>query len=277
MGEAKRRKDAIIHLKQSSPEEAARWRQLQDDKRSIALGINPGAGDLRESAATARALNALLDEAKTIGTVDAVVTLLYETINATLRGLADIPIACKKGCSHCCYTWVSVSAPEALYIAKLVRSRGNAVMEKVRLAHGQTKDYDFNSRSQPFPCPLLDGDNCSIYEHRPKVCRLAASGDSAICERSYHYVTDEEIPMPMMYLYGRSLYGLALTVGLRHAGLPYHGYEFNAALVRALETDRAEQRWLAGEDIFVGIHQDPEDLLDNPVSKLLYEQAFPTT
>jgi hypothetical protein len=276
MGEAKRRKDAILKLKESTPEEAARWRQFQDDRRSIVLGINPESQDINVPAATARALSTLLKEAKATGTVEGAVTLLYDTVKATVLRLADVPIACKQGCSHCCYTWVSVSAPEALHIAKLVRSYGDTVMDRVRSAHDKTKDYDFDGRNHPHPCPLLDGDICSIYEHRPTVCRMAASADAAICGRSYHYLSDEDIPMPIMYMRGRTMYGMALTASLKHVGLPHHAYEFNAALVRALDTDRAEQRWLAGEDIFAGVNQDPEDVLSNPATKRLYEQAFPT-
>jgi Fe-S-cluster containining protein len=276
MGEAKRRQAAIIQLKQRSPEEAAKWRQQQEDKRSIAVGLNPESRDLSVPAAMARTVNTVLSEAKVTGTIDGVVTLFYETINATTRGLADIPIACKKGCSHCCYTWVSVSAPEALYIAKILKARGNTVIEKLHSANDHTKDYDFDSRNHAFPCPLLEGDDCSIYEHRPKVCRMAASADADVCNRSYHYISDEEIPMPMMYINGRALYAMAFTIGLQRNGLPHHAYEMNAALVRALETENAEQRWLAGEDIFAGIHQDPENILNNPVTTMIYEQAFPT-
>jgi Fe-S-cluster containining protein len=201
--------------------------------------------------------------------------LLHNTVNATLHGLSDIAVACKKGCSHCCHIWVSVSAPEALFTAKIVKQRGDAAVEKVRLAHQQTKDYDFDTRDQhPYPCPLLEDDLCSIYDARPNACRLAASGDAEICARTYHNITNEDVPTPVMYLGSRSVYGIAMAAGLRKAGLPYHGYEFNASLLRALETDQAEQRWLAGEDLFADIHRDPVDIFAHPQAQRLYEHAF---
>jgi hypothetical protein len=68
---------------------------------------------------------------------------------------------------------------------------------------------------------------------------------------------------------------MVMATGLRHAGLSHRAYEFNGALSRALETDQAEHRWLAGEDIFAGIHCDPEDAFSNPQTQMLYRYAFP--
>ncbi len=173
-GQAKFRRDEIVELKRRSPEDAARWRQMQEDKRRVASGIDPESSDPTLPVAMARAMGALFIEAKRSGNVDPAVTFLYETINATVRGVADVPVACKKGCSHCCHTWVSVAAPEAIFIAKILKQRGNGIVEKVRLAHEHTKDYDFDTRDQhPQPCPLLDNDTCSIYDDRPEVCRAS--------------------------------------------------------------------------------------------------------
>lgn len=274
-GEAKLRRAEIAELKKRSPEEAERWRQLQNDQRTIRGGINPESRDITVPAATARALATLFDEARRTGDIDPPVALLYSTIDGTLRGMKDIPIACKKGCSPCCHTWVSVSAPEALYIAKIVMRQGNAALERVRSAHEQTKHYDFDARDlHPHACALLVDDACSIYEARPKVCRFAASADAGVCARAYHNIEKIDIPMPMMHLIGRGMYATTMAAGLRHAGLPHHAYEFNGALLRALETERAEQRWLAGEDIFAGLHQDPQDAFAEPQAQQLYNYTF---
>lgn len=274
-GQAKWRREEIAELKRRSPEDAARWRQMQEDKRRVASGIDPESSDPELPVTMARALSALYTEAKRSGTVDPPVIFLYETINATLRRVSDIPVACRKACSHCCHIWVSVSAPEALFVAKIVKQRGAAAVEKVRSAHEHTEEYDFDHRDQhPHPCPLLDDDACSIYDARPEVCRLAASADAEICARTYHNITNEDVPTPVLYLMGRAAYAITVAAGLRHAGLPHHAYEFNAALLRALETDQAEQRWLAGEDIFGGIQRDPEDALADPEAQQLYKYAF---
>jgi Fe-S-cluster containining protein len=272
MGKASRRKAENRALKRINPEQFAQ----SQDKIRLLHGINPESSDPAVPVAMTRELGALFDEAKRTGNIDPPVVLLYATINATVRGLSDIPVACKKGCSHCCHTWVSVSASEALYTAKIVKQRGDAAIEKVRSAYAHTKQYDFEMRDQhPYPCPLLEEDVCSIYDARPKVCRFAASADAEICARTYHNITNENVPMPKMYLVGRAAYAMVMAAGLQHAGLPHQAYEFTAALWRALETDQAERRWLAGEDIFADIHRDPEDVLSNPQAQLLYRHAFP--
>ena len=59
--------------------------------------------------------------------------------------------------------------------------------------------------------------------------------------------------MPVAYFASGATYVLALYAALARAGLPNGSYEFNAAVVRVLDTPDAEKRWLAGEDIFAGV------------------------
>lgn len=274
-GEAKRRKAEIERLKQNSPAEAARWRQAQRDKRDLVRGIRPASQDPAPVMAVARLLHAEFEEAKLTGSVDAAMTLFQSVIATTLDEVSDVPVACGKGCSHCCHIWVSATAPEVLHIAQLLKERDGAVIERVRTAHGQTKDYNFDTRDEhPTPCPLLEQDLCSIYESRPMTCRLAASADASICARTYHNISSEDVPTPMVYLFGRNSFAVAMAAGLRKASLPHHAYELNAALTRALNTPDAERRWLAGEDIFSDVPRDPGDALAHPQAQWLYEHTF---
>jgi Fe-S-cluster containining protein len=225
--------------------------------------------------AVARLVRAALEQAKVTGSIDLPVRLYQSVITSTVDELLDIPIACRKGCSHCCHTWVSATAPEVLHIAKLIKERGGAVIENVRITHEQTKEYDFDTRAEhPHACPLLENDTCSIYKSRPMTCRLAASADAEICARTYHNITNEDVPTPMMYVVSRNSFAIAMAAGLRKAGLPDHAYELNAALARALETEDAERRWLAGEDIFSDVRRDPEGALSDPQAQHLYQHAF---
>lgn len=277
MGEAKRRRTEIEKLRQNSPEEVAARRQAQEDDRLLSKGIDPEAPSFPEEiAAMARLLATKFKEAKQSGIIDEPVKSLYAKINATTRGLADVPIACRKGCSHCCHAWVSVSAPEALFVGKLVRQRGPTVTEKIMSAHRNTQLYDFETRNQhPCACPLLEDGACSIYADRPKACRLAASRDSEVCRRSYLDVTNEDIPMPYVYQSARSFYSAALCAALKKNNLPYRAYEFNAALSRVLETEDAERRWLSGEDIFANTMCDPMDIMSQGPAQMIYGSAFP--
>lgn len=93
---------------------------------------------------------------------------------------------CKKGCSACCHTQVSVTEDEAELLAHRVRSGlkiDEASMNFLSQAGNDSQkfyDIPFEQRK----CLFLgqDGD-CRIYEDRPAVCRTnAVLGDPAQCD-----------------------------------------------------------------------------------------------
>lgn len=260
MGEAKRRRAEIERLKKLSPQDAAALRQDRDDEAALRGGIDPRTTRTDPSAiiAMARRLHAGFEQAKTTHSLDDAVRYLYGRIEATVHGLADIPIACGKGCSHCCVISVMVSAPEALYVAKVVAAKGAEAVARVRAAHAVTGQFTLAERDlHPHDCPMLQDHACTIYEDRPKACRQAASTDAAICARSHRTPTNENVPSPALYVGSKVGYATALLAALAQAGLNTASYEMNAALARVLDTPDAEQRWLAGEDIFAGVPQEP--------------------
>ena len=80
--------------------------------------------------------------------------------------------------------------------------------------------------------------------------------------------------MPMIYLASRTVYATAKAAALKRVGLPYHAYEYNAALFCALENENAEQEWLAGNDVFANIRRDPHDIFSQSDTAKMYEYAF---
>lgn len=64
---------------------------------------------------------------------------------------------CSRGCSHCCKIDVSITGFEAYYIQM---KTGNRLNSKISLSFNNTSD-----------CPFLKKNSCSIYQHRPFVCR----------------------------------------------------------------------------------------------------------
>lgn len=273
MGQAKRRKAEIDALKR---EMDAVWaRHLEpDEQHHLIQGIKPLHQGPEPTIAMANALRKLLEQAKVDGSVDEPVAFVSAMVNATMRGLRDIPVACGKGCSHCCNLWVSVSALEALAIAKLARKRGDDILERIRAADDVTQRFSHAERhAHPHPCPFLEGNLCSIYDERPASCRQAASEDSDICARSF-FSTNEEVPTPLPYLVSRTLYGIATVCALREAGLDHKTYELNNAVMRALAVENAEARWLAGEDIFKGVKEEPVDWFSKPEVCQIYQLAF---
>ena len=123
---------------------ADRRRQAAEDEKLLHVGIKPEQLDNpNPTAAMARQLAALFELAKKDQTIDRPIRFLQSKIEATLNSLKDTPVACKMGCSHCCHIWVSATAPEVLFVAKSLRRRPDAaaVVERVKAAHLQTKDF----------------------------------------------------------------------------------------------------------------------------------------
>ena len=143
----------------------------------------------------------LLEKAKRAGTVDEPAAYLHSRLDMTIQEFSNVTVACKMGCSHCCF--------------------------------------------------------CSIYDHRPKACRLAASADAHVCARSCHNITTESIPVPSTHMTSRANYAMALAAALNKADLKDSAYEFSAAIVHALDTPDAEAAWLSGADVFAGVRGEP--------------------
>lgn len=81
-----------------------------------------------------------------------------------LRQFAGPHIACRVGCSACCHQRVMMSQTEADAIGhRIGRPAVQLRPDYVPPALG-----DFGPDT---PCPFLMNDACSIYEHRPFVCR----------------------------------------------------------------------------------------------------------
>ena len=73
--------------------------------------------------------------------------------------------ACKNGCNHCCHQAVGISTEEAKRISRAIGRPYLAL----------TTHEPINVRTQQalagVPCVFLEEGKCSIYEHRPMVCR----------------------------------------------------------------------------------------------------------
>lgn len=110
--------------------------------------------------------------------------------------------ACRKGCSHCCHIGVCVSRQEAKMIALATGNRLNEVRTGIHshIAIG----YDN-------PCPFLVEGTCSIYEHRPIMCRIQLNmdADELLCR----LVEDGAVSVPY--------------ADNRHIHIPYSYYSFN--------------------------------------------------
>jgi hypothetical protein len=256
---------------------ADRRRQIKDDEQKLKGGIDADSSDPAGTAAMTRLMSDLLETAKHNRNIEPPVRFLHAKVDATLHAMRKIPVDCKKACAHCCRVWVSATIPEVLFLAKSMRRRSDAALaERVSAAHRITGAHDFISRQRLHQqCPLLTDDLCSVYETRPVSCRFWASTNVATCLRVFRQSSGENVPTPMTHLKGRGAYEIALSLALKHVGLPHYYYELNAALTRALERTDAEAAWLGGEDVFFDVKRDPHDVSTDTVSRQLYKYAFP--
>lgn len=109
-----------------------------------------------------------------------------------LRRIADAAAAviapftpCAKGCSACCHNPAIISELEAMQIAK---ATGAALATPARVfevgADAEARRA-YSAHHAGVACTFLREDTCSIYAHRPMVCRVHHSLEDspAGCER----------------------------------------------------------------------------------------------
>ncbi len=177
----------------------------------------------------------------------------------------DIPdlnrIACANGCAWCCHYQVGVTAPQALHIAaKLTEGAGTRSLEeqkqKLAALDRRTRGLDAAQRLKArLGCAFLDAQNaCTIYAFRPFGCRGANSIDADLCHAFLEGTATPEqrngnwlhkVPYEAQRDLQDGFHMGSLENGLRDDRL-----ELTAAVIVALNTPDAAQRWIAGEDIF---------------------------
>lgn len=163
------------------------------------------------------------------------------------------PLACRKGCCHCCTQMVVLTAPEAFFVAAQIRRRSKSVAA-VREAHAQTQGLSLHERLRSgVMCPLLEDAICSIYPARPLGCHAFVSTELNACLAAFVRGETPNIPMPADYVSVLQLCRMFLLAALRLSGRPAATYEMNHALTALLGQDNAEARWLAGEDVLADV------------------------
>lgn len=194
--------------------------------------------------------------------IHAVAETVMDAFSSSVVGLEklvppDKPIACKKGCAHCCHLAVMTDGATVLRIAEFIRENVSSAQRtlldmRLILYEDKVEKMTQSQRSTArIPCPLLVDGACSVHEVRPLICRAFNSFDAEICDRKIHSGgSTSEIPswdMPW-------LLGLALESGLKEA-LEESGYadgdiELGLGLKAALDHSQPDERWLAGDRIF---------------------------
>ena len=257
---------------------AERRRQLKEDERSLARGLDPERADGPQIMVLMRILHDRIEASRRQHSIAPLMDFFQRNMASASRAAPRHALACRLGCAHCCHAWVSARAPE-VFLAKaaIPRKEREEVRAVVEQAHAATGALSLDERiALAAPCPMLRDNQCRIYEARPSSCRGAVSLDVSACARAFQPgAAAGDIPMPDFYIVLKRGYSIALAGALKRAGLPAVSYEFTSALRAALARPDAEAAWLAGEDVFAGVQVDPgSDPFEHPKNRQVYEAAF---
>jgi Fe-S-cluster containining protein len=232
----------------SRPERRALQRQ---DAEILPLPLSMGT-DPRPVAAHVRHVIQLLRNARSDSPCSDAVAHVTALFDRTVPA-SPVPLACRKGCAHCCTQLVVLTAPEAFFVAAQLRKRPEtvaAIIDADKRTRGLAIEERLKSKVQ---CPLLDDTICSVYAARPLGCHAFVSADLNACLAAFERGETPNIPMPSDYVSVLYACRTLFLAALRLAGLNSAAYEMNAALAAILTQDNAEARWLAGEDILAGV------------------------
>lgn len=178
-------------------------------------------------------------------------------------------LACRSGCTWCCYFTVDVRAAEVFIILDYVdRTFSSATKDRVYAELRANSDLlqslgEDERVTRNLRCPFLSEGRCSIYAVRPQSCRNYHATDVAGCQQSFEQPENLDIDpefAPGVYQSGGA-HIEAVGSALEQAGFDAQAYELNGALSEALSDAAARVRFLIGQQPFKGIsgHQvEPE-------------------
>lgn len=133
----------------------------------------------------------------------------HQIIDQTIQ--SGTSISCQKGCAACCRMMIPLAPPEAIALKTVVEAlpapqkeplleRFQSVQRTLREAgleeelhrlafsEQQVTDEELEPLNRAYyslrmPCPFLENEVCSIYEHRPSACReLLVTSPPDLCQ-----------------------------------------------------------------------------------------------
>ena len=167
--------------------------------------------------------------------------------DARIAAAADVgTLACRAGCTWCCYFTVDVRAAEVFRILDFVeesftpaeKARVYAEVRANSAALGKLGEGERVTRN--LKCPFLSEDAAPSTAARPQSCRNYHATNVAGCQQSYEEPDNLDIDpdfAPGVYQAGGA-HVEAFNAAMRDAGYDVNAYELNCALDAAL-ADRA--------------------------------------
>lgn len=183
----------------------------------------------------------------------------HDQVVSAVLSHSDENIACKPGCSYCCYFKVEIKPLEIIEIVEYVKKSFSA--EKIEAAVKQAKDniaelkhLDYSQQVATNQiCPFLINENCSIYNVRPTKCRNAHATDVRLCQACYEQPADTSIPSSHHKSLHLAVSGLTrgFESALEEKKYDTDSYDINEAFVAAYENPKFKKRYLKGKKTLI--------------------------
>jgi hypothetical protein len=194
---------------------------------------------------------------ESIGALCSIAFDAFETnIDAQAR---DAPqLACRGDCPACCCLRVTVTAPEALLLARFVSVNAQAFAERdvdliaritaVSASVGSLPETERMAAGRS--CAMLEAGFCLAYKLRPLACRGHASFDAQACAAATAG-QNVDVPVSTEHIVLRGLVQSAMMAAMHEVGLASGLYELHGAVALALTTPDAPQIWARRGDPLV--------------------------
>ena len=104
-----------------------------------------------------------------------------------------------------------------------------------------------------FRCLFLQENNtCLVYPARPAVCAAFSSCSAKRCQEAFGNPSDASNTVPYDMVQAAVGEGVSTGLGLAcvELGLDHWVYELHSAVLRAIDTPDAGEKWLAGDTLF---------------------------
>lgn len=192
--------------------------------------------------------------------------------DASMKQVDKGPVACAKGCFHCCTKLVMVTLPDIFRLAQGVRGKVPDIAAAAEASRAITSG---RTSTEKLACPVLKDQACSAYTHRPIPCRFLLSKSLDACLRVFqdHIDIGEAFPYADHTTELRQRMDQIVQTALVLNGLPHHHYELIQSLAVALTVDNAEERWLAGEPLFTGVPVNAKEFKSPAVAAAIQKLA----
>jgi Fe-S-cluster containining protein len=182
--------------------------------------------------------------------------------DARIAAAPDVgTLACRAGCTWCCYFTVDVRPAEVFRILDFVEQsftpeEKSRVYAEVRANSAVLSKLGEGERvTRNVKCPFLNEGRCGIYAARPQSCRNYHATNVAGCQQSYEEPENLDIDpdfAPGVYQAG-SAHVEAVSTAMRDAGYDVNAYELNCALDAALSEPAARERFESRLNPFTGL------------------------